>query len=673
MLPMQKPPRHSRKEGGVHKRNRHAHHARGMRNVSSNIKSITGALSVNSKGVGYISPDPKSTREENIEVQPERLGLALHKDTVEVSILKEKKFGRIQGEVRSIVSRARTKFVGTATEIDGRVLIKPDDYRIGVNFVPDKKIELGVKAYIELGEWRSRSESPHGKVLKILGKKGVNDVEMESIVLEKGFDATFDENVSLDAERIRQSAKERITKDIPNRKDFRETTTFTIDPVDAKDFDDALSFKQLPNGNYEIGIHIADVSFFLEPKTLLDKEAQERGVSIYLVDRTIPMLPEALSNDLCSLNPNEDKLAFSAVFEITPQAKVKSRWFGRTIINSNKRFTYEGAQDVLDGKNTEYKDELTTLNDLAKILLAERFKNGAISFETDEVKFEIDKDGYPLRVFRKVRKDAHKLIEEFMLLANREVATYVNQLHKAKNETPLFVYRIHDLPNPEKITSLGIFLKAVGYELSMQKGKITAKDMNALFRQIEGEAEEGIIKTAAIRSMAKAIYSTNNIGHFGLGFDYYTHFTSPIRRYADVLVHRLLNEYLQGKTVSKQEFGFYERMSAQVTEREIQAAEAERESVKLKQVEYMSERIGKTFDGTISGVTEWGLYIEDKETKSEGLVKVRDLGDDYYNLDERNYCLVGEKTHKKYSLGDAVRFKVIAADPERKTLDYKLI
>lgn len=633
-------------------------------------KSYEGIISVTSKGVGYVS---SSELKEDIEVSPENTGFAFHKDTVLVSVSKGRERNRLQGKVLKVLKRFRNRFVGVAVEDKGKIVLLPDDKRIHVVFSPDKKISSNEKVFFELGRWDSRNTPPEARVIRTLGKKGNNDVEMESIVLERGFDATFEVPVVEEAEAIRKNSEKIFIEEIPKRRDFRKILTFTIDPEDAKDFDDALSFQKLPNGNFEIGVHIADVSAYLKPKTTLDTEAQKRGVSIYLVDRTIPMLPEVLSNDLCSLKPDEDKLTFSAVFEINGNAEVIKRWFGRTVIRSAKRFSYEDAQKELETKTGTFPKELLTLNTLAKKLTEQRFKDGAISFEQDEVKFELDSEGHPIRVFRKQRKDAHKLIEEFMLLANREVASYVSKLHRGKKIEPLFVYRIHDFPNQERITELGIFLKAVGYELKVNRGQVSAKDLNALFKQIEGEAEEGIIKTAAVRSMAKAIYSTKNIGHFGLGFEYYTHFTSPIRRYADVLVHRLLQEYLLGKTVSREEFGFYEKMSAQVTECEIRAAEAERDSIKLKQVEYMGQRVGQTFDGVVSGITEWGMYVEEKETKCEGMVKIRDLGNDYFILDKKNYCLIGEKTKKKFSLGDSVRFKVISADIERKTLDYALV
>jgi len=673
--------RHVNRGGKPHQKphNPHKHHiSQGTKTIQNKgeEKIYTGILSVNSRGAGFVTVDEL---EHDIEIPEGSLGVAFHRDVVRVSTRGQtglprrgEKKGRLQGRVLEITTRTKTRFVGTVGTYGNKRVIIADDKRIHVPFEAPSLPASSTKVFFELANWTDSQRLPEALIIRVLGQKGDNDVEMESIVLERGFNATFDPEVVAEAESIRENAPENFKNEIPNRRDFRNTPTFTIDPADAKDFDDALSFKKLSNGNFELGVHIADVAHFVRPGSLLDRESQKRGVSIYLVDRTIPMLPEALSADLCSLKPNEDKLTFSAVFEMTGEGEVKNRWFGRSIIHSVRRFTYEEAQEVIESGVGDFSKELPFLNTVAKKILAERFRNGAISFEQDEVKFELDEKGRPMRVFRKQRKDAHKLIEEYMLLANREVATYVEHLHKNKKTTPLFVYRIHDFPNPEKITELGIFLKAVGYELKMAAGKTSARDINALFKQIEGEAEEGMIKTAAIRSMAKAIYSTKNIGHFGLGFEYYTHFTSPIRRYADVLVHRLLHEYLSGRSVSTQEFAFYENMSTRVTENEIRATEAERDSIKLKQVEYMSERIGKTFEGIISGVTEWGLYVEDKETKCEGMVKVRDLGDDYYTLDKKNYCLTGERTKKKYSLGDSMRFKVVGADTERKTLDYAL-
>ncbi|MEK7170098.1 MAG: VacB/RNase II family 3'-5' exoribonuclease [Patescibacteria group bacterium] len=478
------------------------------------------------------------------------------------------------------------------------------------------------------------------------------------------------------------------------RRDFRDVILFTIDPANAKDFDDAISFREIPHRKhhitnkelYEVGVHIADVSHYVREGTALDREARERGTSVYLVDRTIPMLPHAISNDLCSLNPDVDRLAFSAVFEMDKNGRVHNRWFGKSVIHSRKRFTYETAQEVIDRASPrtilgserivlgDFTRALTTLNAIAKKLRAQKTKEGAIDFEQDEVGFELDEKGHPIRVFKKKRLDTHKLIEEFMLLANREVARFFDQASKQSGGKISFIYRTHDVPDREKLEQLGIFVRALGHELPIRKdASVSGKDLQALFSAIEGHASESLIKTAAIRSIAKAMYSTANIGHFGLAFEYYTHFTSPIRRYPDLLVHRSLLSILERHTLDPQKFARLERMASDATQKEIAAAEAERESIKLKQVEYMKERVGKEFEGVISGVTEWGIYVEEKETRSEGMAKLRDLHDDYYVLDQQNYAVVGQKTKKKYSLGDTVRFKVMGADVERKTLDYRIV
>jgi len=505
---------------------------------------------------------------------------------------------------------------------------------------------------------------------------------MLGIVYESGFEVDFPTGVEKEA----QMWKEKYQKDLPamlaqakqagdklkDRKDFRETTTFTIDPLDAKDFDDALSFKILPSGDYEIGIHIADVSHFVEEKTELDREAEKRGTSIYLVDRTIPMLPEVLSNDLCSLNPNEPKYAFSAVFVIDKEARVKKRWFGKTLIESDKRFTYEDAQEIMDRGQGVFVEELKTLNTLAKKLREERFRKGAIDFETEEVKFELDDLGKPIRVYRKERKDTHKLIEEFMLLANREVATYMHIANGA-NTRAAFVYRIHDAPDREKILNLATFVKALGFELKNKEGETTGEDISRMLRSVDGSPAEMLIKTAAVRAMSKAIYSTSNIGHFGLAFEYYTHFTSPIRRYPDLLVHRLLLRFLVKGQIEQDEIIKYQRLCDDSSERELEAAEAERASIKYKQVEYMQEHIGEEFDAIVSGVSEWGIYVEEVNTKAEGMVKLRDMRDDFYELNEKLYAIVGKNTGKKYSLGDKIRVKLVASDPERKTLDFQFV
>ncbi|MEK7567894.1 MAG: ribonuclease R [Patescibacteria group bacterium] len=634
-------------------------------------KNLEGIITITSKGSGYVAiPDFK----EDVEIPEGKTGTAFHGDVVLIKTL-PKTHRRLQGEVVNVVTRKKETFVGTIIEEKGRKIFVADNRKIHTSFSISGNAKIGYKVLGKLLPWTNAKEKPQIEVVQDIGRKGDNTTEMNSIVLDRGFSPTFPNEVENEALSVKNSSIANFNEEIKNRRDIRKTLTFTIDPADAKDFDDAISFKKLSPTTYEIGIHIADVSHYVRPDTELDREAQKRATSIYLVDRTIPMLPEILSNELCSLNQNEDKFTFSAIFEMNNNGEVLKSWFGKTIINSNKRFIYEEAQESILGKKEIYKEELQILNGIAKKLLAERTKKGAISFEQDEVKFVLDKNGKPLRVIRKIRFDAHKLVEEFMLLANREVARFINKIHKPKRsgDIPLFLYRIHDVPDYEKIAELSIFVKALGHELPLNNGHVTGKDLNSLFKRLEGKAEESIVKTATIRSMAKAIYSIKNIGHYGLAFDYYTHFTSPIRRYPDTLVHRLLQKYLEGKKISSSEFIFYEKMGSHSTEAEIRASEAERESIKLKQVEYMQDKIGIVFDGIISGVTEWGMYIEEKETKSEGLVRLRDLKNDYYKLDKKNYCLVGEKTKKKYSLGDSVKFKITSADLERKTLDLQLI
>jgi len=636
---------------------------------------LEGRISISSKGTGYVSIEG---HEEDVEIPADKTGVAFHGDTVKIVLEGKNYYGRTVGKVTEVLIRVKTHFAGTTKIEAGKTIILADNRKIHVPFVPTTKVAPNLKVFFKIASWEKRNEDPKAEILSIIGEKGNNTAEMHAIILDRGFSPTFPPEVEEEAEEIKKASLTDTEQEARARRDMRGVLTMTIDPFDAKDFDDAISFVVLPNGNYEIGIHIADVSHYVVHGSALDREAVKRATSVYLVDRTIPMLPEVLSNDLCSLNPNEDKLAFSAIFEMNSDGEVSNRWFGRTIINSTKRFTYEEAQESIMGRSELYKNELTILNNIAKKLTARRTEAGAISFEQDEVKFVLDENGKPLKVIRKVRFDAHKLVEEFMLLANREVAKEITTLHEKKEGTkkglpPLFLYRIHDMPKTEKITELALFVKALGYNLPVSEKGITGKDLNALFDAVAGKPEESLIKTAAVRSMAKAIYSIKNIGHYGLAFEYYTHFTSPIRRYPDVLVHRLLAEYLAGKSISQQEFGRYEKLAATTTEAEIRAAEAERESIKMKQVEYMADKIGQNFEGTISGVTEWGMYVEERETKSEGMIRLKALTDDFYKLDQKNYCLIGERTKKKYSLGDAVKFTIVGVDPEKRMIDLKLI
>ena len=632
---------------------------------------LVGVIKVTGKGIGYFAlPDT----EVDLEVQTESINSALNGDTVRLELLDKELYGRKQAKVVEIVKRKKLHFVGTFEDDNGKYFVIPDDKRMYRDLFIDSSNSMGAKqgdkVVSELVEWPEPSKNPIGKVIKIIGRAGEHNAEMVGIVYESGFEVDFPTEVEKEA----REWKERWTKEdhLKDRKDFRDTATFTIDPADAKDFDDAISIKKINNGDYEIGVHIADVSHFVVPKTALDDEAVKRGTSIYLVDRTIPMLPEILSNDLCSLNPNEDKYAFGAVFVMNTNGEVKDRWFGRTLINSDKRFTYEEAQDILDKKSGIFYEELNTLNQIAYKLREEKFKNGAIEFESDEVKFELDSTGRPVKVFRKVRKDTHKLVEDYMLLANREVARYMHSMTNGNTKAAV-VYRIHDAPDREKIINLATFVKALGFNLKHEGGETTAQEITKMLRSVEGTPAEALIKTASIRSMSKAIYSTSNIGHFGLAFEYYTHFTSPIRRYPDLMVHRLLQRYLTQGKIEADEVARYQKLSDASSERELEAAEAERSSIKYKQVEYMSDKVGQEFDAIVSGVSEWGVYVEETTAKADGMVRLKEMTDDFYELNEKLYAVVGQKTGKKYSLGDKVRVKLLDANLDKKILDFKFV
>ena len=634
---------------------------------------IEGFISINGKGTGYVK-DPEGGKD--IVIAENEVNHALHKDTVKVRIT-----GFItdqpQGVVLEIISRNKTKFVGTTYFENDICLVLPDNKRINIPFILDgEKVEVNQKVFIELSNWDKYEKSPHANLIKIIGPKGNHDVEMESIVLDRGFDYVFTPEIEKEAHELKKLWFPIPDEEISKRKDLRDKQVFTIDPVDAKDFDDALHIEKLANGNFEIGVHIADVSHYVSPGTEIDKEAQERQFSVYLVDRTIPMLPETLSNDLCSLNPNEDKLAFSAVFEINTDAHVVSKWFGKSVIKSVKRFNYEEAQDILDKGQGTLFEELNTLNILAKKMAKEKYNAGAINFEKDEIKFELDENGVPLRIYKKQRIDTNKLIEEFMLLANREIAEYLYKesirLHFG-NDNGL-MYRVHDVPDKDKIRDLSIFLRALGYNLPIRKdGSIIARDINELLEKTTGTPEETLIKSATIKTMSKAIYSPFNTGHFGLAFEFYTHFTSPIRRYPDLLVHRILFKLLNSRKIEEREFDFFEKMALKASDREIQAADAERDSIKYKQVEYMMGHIGKEIKGVISGVSPWGIYVMDEETLSEGMVHISRLGEDYFTFDEKQYAIVGQKTGKKFVLGDEIKVKIDSADLDTRQLMMSII
>jgi ribonuclease R len=626
-----------------------------------------GKIRLTRSGAGYLD----LIDGQSIRVSNSKLALAMNNDEVEV-IAEKGMNERLNGEVRKIIKRARIKFVGTVDKEDGKYFVIPDDKKFYLDiFIPKKyagKIKNKQKVQVEILNWGDAEKNPEAKILKIIGKRGEHEVEMQSILLEKGVELGFPPKVEQEAVKILGEISE---EEISRRKDMRGILTFTIDPVDAKDFDDAVSFKNLPDGNIEIGVHIADVSHYVKPNTELDKEAQKRGFSVYLVDRTIPMLPEVLSNDVCSLNPNEDKLTFSAVFEFNKEGKRVKHWVGRTVINSNKRFSYQEAQEEIDTGNGDFVNELRTLNELAKKMHAGRVKRGSILFDRDEIKIELDKHGKPIDIYKKKRLDTHKLIEEYMLLANREVTEHVEKHCKKKDLAEVFVYRTHDLPDEEKIEALAIFLKGLGYNLNVDGG-VKPEEINRLLEEVKGKPEENLIKTSLIRSMAKAEYSTKNIGHFGLAFRFYTHFTSPIRRYPDLLVHRLVERHLRGELISKRELSKYQKLSLEASRQEIAAAEAERDSKKYKQIEYMQKKIGQTFEGIISGITDWGLYVEEIKTGTDGLIGLSTLKDDYYRASGK-YSVEGEKSGKRYNLGDKVKIKLVGADLDQRTIDYTFI
>ena len=597
---------------------------------------------------------------------------AMDGDKVKVQLFAKRRGAEPEGEVVEILESKERTFVGKLQVAKGFAFLITESKTLANDiFIPKNKLKGGKngdKAIVRIMEWPEDAKNPLGEVIDILGSAGQNNAEMHAILAEFGLPYKYPAAVEKAADKIPDTISQ---EEIQNREDFRGITTFTIDPKDAKDFDDALSARRLANGNWEVGVHIADVTHYVKPDGVIDKEAQNRATSVYLVDRTIPMLPERLCNQICSLRPNEEKLCFSAIFELNNEAMVLNARIGRTIIKSDRRFTYEEAQEVIESGQGDFKEELLALNELTKKLRARRFEQGAINFDRYEVKFEVDEQGKPLRVYFKVSKDSNKLIEEFMLLANRTVAEFVGRPPKGKRKKT-FVYRIHELPDPDKMENFATFIRRFGYKLKTEGTKSeVSKGINALLDNVQGKPEENLIETVAIRAMQKARYSTENIGHYGLAFDYYTHFTSPIRRYPDMMVHRLLERYLAGgRSVTQKK---YEDLCEHCSNMEQVAANAERASIKYKQVEFMQDKLGMVFDGVISGVTEWGLYVELNENKCEGLVPIRDLDDDYYEFDEKNYCLIGRRKKRQYRLGDPITVKVAQANLERKQLDFQMV
>ena len=637
----------------------------------SNTRGIflEGQFERRSNGRNFFKPDDGS---DNVLVAERNSAHAMNGDKVKIQLLAKRKGKDAEGEVVEIIERKQSRFVGTL-EVQKHYAFLEMDSKILANdiFIPKEHLnngKTGDKAIVEVVEWPQKAKNPIGKVIDILGISGENDSEMNAILAEFGLPYKYPERVEDAANKIEEEIS---AEEVAKREDFRTTTTFTIDPRDAKDFDDALSIKQLENGNWEVGVHIADVTHYVQEGDIIDKEGESRATSIYLVDRTIPMLPEKLSNGLCSLRPHEEKLCYSCTFELDDEANIVKYRIGRTVIFSDRRFTYEEAQEIIETGEGDFKDEVLKLNDFAKKLRQKRFNNGAISFDRHEVRFEIDEKGKPLSVYFKYAKESNKLVEEFMLLANRTVAEFIGKVPKNKN-AKTFVYRVHDQPNADKMENLAQFIRRFGYKIKVDGSKLAvSRSLNELLAEVGGKAEEDLISTIAVRAMAKAAYSTANIGHYGLAFEYYTHFTSPIRRYPDMMVHRLLTRYLDGgRSVSK---ALYESKCEHSSEMEQLAANAERASIKYKQVEYMSDKLGQDFDAVISGITEWGMYAEINENKCEGMIPIRELDDDFYEFDEKNYCLRGRRSHKTYQLGSPIKIKVARANLERKQLDFALV
>jgi ribonuclease R len=629
--------------------------------------TFIGTMDVNFKGFGQVFCEEMNA---TVMIPSTNMKHALDGDKVKIRLFARRKKSDPEGEVVEVIERAQRTVVGTVEISKFSAFLVPSKRMPFDLFIPMDKLKgakNGQKAIARILDWPEKARNPFAEIVDVLGDAGSNNTEMHAILAEFGLPYKYPEKVDEAANRI---PLEIPKEEIANRRDFRKVPTFTIDPADAKDFDDALSIQKLENGFWEVGVHIADVTFYVRPNSIIEEEAYNRATSVYLVDRVVPMLPERLSNGVCSLRPKEEKLCYSAVFQLDENAKVHKEWFGRTIIYSDRRFTYDEAQAVIETKAGDMNEEILTLDTLAKKLRAKRFEGGSVDFDRVEVKIEVDPTGKPINVFFKESKDSNKLIEEFMLLANKMVAELVGKPGPRKKEKT-FVYRIHDKPDPEKLDKFNHFIKRFGYGIMTNSPAAVSSSMNQLISNVSGKKEQNVIETLAIRTMAKAEYSTRNIGHYGLGFEYYTHFTSPIRRYPDMMVHRLLDRYLQeGTSVAANK---YEEMCKHSSDMENRAANAERASIKYKQVEFMSDKIGQQYKGIISGVTEWGIYVEIEENKCEGMVPLHELTDDFYQFDEKNYCITGRRSHRRYQLGDEVEIEILRANLEKKQLDFKIV
>ena len=631
---------------------------------------VEGTVDMKSTGKAYVVLDDGSG--EDVFIASNNTGQALHGDRVKVAMFPKRKNKKPEGEIVEVLERKHTDFVGVLHISHGYVFVVPDMESIPVDiFVPKGELHCaknGQKVVVHLVDWPQNSGNPFGEIIRVLGNPGENDVEMQSILLAHDYPLDFPKDVEKEAAAIPVKIKK---EEIKKRRDFRDVFTITIDPADAKDFDDAISLRKLPNGHLEVGVHIADVSHYVRPGSAIDEEAYNRGTSVYLVDRTIPMLPEKLCNNVCSLRPDEEKLTFSAVFEMDDDAHIYNHWIGKTIIKSCRRYAYEEVQAMIEGGEGDYKDEIMTFHQLATKLREKRMAEGSLNFHSEEVKFVLDEHGKPIDTYIRVQNESHELIEDFMLLANRTVAeTFGKPDSKWHNFT--FVYRVHDEPNPEKLNNFLRLISRLGYTMDISTRSKLVKSYNKLFDDVEGKGEKNLVESVAIRTMAKAVYSTDNIGHYGLSFDYYTHFTSPIRRYPDLMVHRLIERYLieNQSSVDKKQF---EEYCVHTSEMEKQAEEMERQSVKYKQAEYLQDKIGQVFEGLISGVSKWGLYVELKDNKCEGLVRYDDMPDDYYYLDEENFRIIGQESGRVLRLGDEVTVLVKDVNLLKRQMDFELI